>query len=336
MPVCCSAEPAWCFSNEIFDGNVRAVRVSCRRDSALNASEASSRHVMCRPVGPAAVALGQGYDMLSHRYGSSPLMVFSSITDHWNLIRQLTRREIASRYRGSFLGCLWAFLHPVVMLTVYTIVFRGAFGMRWGREGESALDFGLLLFSGLIVHALFSESVHRAPYLIVNHSNYVKKIVFPLEILVWTSLGAALFHAGMSALVLILFYGLLHHSLHWTMLFLPLLLLPLTLVTVGISWVLASAGVFLKDIGQASGPVTTVMLFLSPVFYPVSALPESYQTLLYANPLTFLITQAQDILIWGKAPSWVGIGVYCAYGYLIAWLGLLWFQRTRKAFADVL
>jgi len=274
--------------------------------------------------------------MLSHRYGSSPLMVFSSITDHWNLIRQLTRREIASRYRGSFLGCLWAFLHPVVMLTVYTIVFRGAFGMRWGREGESALDFGLLLFSGLIVHALFSESVHRAPYLIVNHSNYVKKIVFPLEILVWTSLGAALFHAGMSALVLILFYGLLHHSLHWTMLFLPLLLLPLTLVTVGISWVLASAGVFLKDIGQASGPVTTVMLFLSPVFYPVSALPESYQTLLYANPLTFLITQAQDILIWGKAPSWVGIGVYCAYGYLIAWLGLLWFQRTRKAFADVL
>ncbi|WHZ15934.1 MAG: O-antigen export system permease protein RfbD [Nitrospira sp.] len=274
--------------------------------------------------------------MLSQQYRLSPLMVLTSMSAHWDLIRQLTKREITSRYRGSLLGVLWALLHPMVMLAVYTIVFRGAFGMRWGLEGESAFDFGLLLFSGLILHALFSECVHRAPYLIVNHSNYVKKVVFPLEVLAWTSLGAALFHAGMSALVLIMFYGLLHQALHWTMLFLPLLLLPLTLLTVGISWFLASAGVFVRDIGQASGPLTTVMLFLSPIFYPMSAFPESYRTLLYANPLTFLITQAQDLLIWGKAPSWVGIGVYCLCSYLVAWLGLLWFQKTRKAFADVL
>ncbi len=136
--------------------------------------------------------------------------------------------------------------------------------------------------------------------------------------------------------MLILFYGLLHHALHWTMLLTPLLLLPLALVTIGISWFLASAGVFVRDIGQASGAVTTVMLFLSPVFYPVSAFPTSLQIVLYANPLTFLITQAQDMLIWGKAPSWVGIGLYCACGYLIAWCGLLWFQKTRKVFADVL
>ena len=134
--------------------------------------------------------------MLSQPYGHSPIMVLTSVFTHWNLIRQLTQREIASRYRGSLLGVLWAFLHPLVMLTVYTLVFRGAFGMRWGRDGESALDFGLLLFSGLIVHALFAESVQRAPSLIVNHSNYVKKVVFPLEILAWTSLGTALFHAA--------------------------------------------------------------------------------------------------------------------------------------------
>lgn len=274
--------------------------------------------------------------MLSQQYRLSPLMVLTSMSAHWDLIRQLTKREITSRYRGSLLGVLWALLHPMVMLAVYTIVFRGAFGMRWGLEGESAFDFSLLLFSGLILHALFSECVHRAPYLIVNHSNYVKKVVFPLEILAWTSLGAALFHAGVSALVLILFYALLHQALHWTMLFLPLLLLPLTLLTVGISWFLASAGAFVRDIAQASGPLTTVMLFLSPIFYPISAFPESYRVLLYANPLTFLITQSQDILIWGKAPSWVGIGVYCLCSYLVAWLGLLWFQKTRKAFADVL
>jgi lipopolysaccharide transport system permease protein len=266
----------------------------------------------------------------------SPFMVLTSISSHWDLIRQLTKREIASRYRGSLLGVLWAFLHPMVMLAVYTIVFRGALGMRWGSEGESALDFGLLLFSGLIVHALFSESIHRAPYLVVNHSNYVKRIVFPLEVLAWTSLGAALFHAAISMLVLISFYGLLHHSLHWTMLLVPILLLPLALMTIGVSWVLASAGVFVRDIGQASGPVTTVMLFLSPVFYPASAFPETYRMLLYANPLTFLITQAQDLLILGKGPAWMGIGLYCLCGYLVAWCGLLWFQKTRKAFADVL
>lgn len=278
----------------------------------------------------------KGYEMVSQQYRLSPLMVLTSISTHWDLIRQLTRREIASRYRGSLLGALWAFLHPMVMLSVYTIVFRGALGMRWGGSGESALDFGLVLFSGLIVHALFAENVHRAPYLIVNHTNYVKKIVFPLEILAWTSLGAALFHAVISALVLILFYGLLHRTLHWTMLLVPFLLLPLALVTVGISWFLASAGVFVRDIGQASGPVTTVMLFLSPVFYPASAFPEPYRLLLYANPLTFLITQAQDLLILGKAPSWLGIGMYCVGSYLVAWCGLLWFQKTRKAFADVL
>jgi lipopolysaccharide transport system permease protein len=274
--------------------------------------------------------------MVSRQYGFSPLIVLTSMSLHWNLLRQLTKREIVGRYRGSLLGMLWAFLHPLIMLAVYTMVFRGAFGMRWERGGESALDFGLLVFSGLIIHALFAECVHRAPHLVVNHSNYVKKIVFPLEILAWSSLGAALFHATISALVLMLFYGLLHQSLHWTMLVIPLLFLPLALVTIGISWFLSSAGVFLRDLGHASGPMTTVLLFLSPVFYPASAFPEAYRFLLYANPLTFLITQAQDVLIWGKAPSWFGIGLYCVSSYLIAWIGLLWFQKTRKAFGDVL
>ena len=273
---------------------------------------------------------------MPQRQGFSPLMVITSMWKHWRLIQQLTRHEIVSRYRGSLLGVLWAFLHPTVMLMVYTIVFRGAFGMRWGAEGESALDFGLLLFSGLIVHALFSESVQRAPHLIVSQSNYVKKVVFPLEILVWTSLGTALFHAAISALALVAFNAFLHQAFPWTVLTLPLVLVPLIFITVGISWFLASAGVFLRDIGQAIGPITTVMLFLSPVFYPATALPESYRLLVYANPLTFFITQAQDILIWGRSPSWVGIGIACAASYFVAWFGLVWFQKTRKAFADVL
>jgi lipopolysaccharide transport system permease protein len=274
--------------------------------------------------------------MAEKRVAFYPLIVINSLWRNWGLIRLLTRYEIMSRYRGSLLGVLWAFLHPTVMLTVYTIVFRGAFGMRRGLEGESALDFGLLLFSGLIIHTVFSESIQRAPHLVTSHSNYVKKVVFPLEILVWISLATATFNAAISALVLIAFNAIFHHALPWTVLSLPLLLLPLMLATAGISWFLASAGVFLRDIGQVIGLITTVMLFLSPVFYPTTALPESYRFLVYANPLTFFITQSQDILFWGRSPSWVGIGIACALSYLVAWLGLLWFLKTRKAFADVL
>lgn len=266
----------------------------------------------------------------------SPLMVVGSLCRHWTLFTQFTRREIVARYRGSFLGMLWVLLHPAVMLSVYTIVFQGVLGSKWSSGGESSLDFGLLLFSGLIVHTMFAESVHRAPHLVVTHSTYVKKVVFPLEILAWSSLGAALFHAGVSVAVLIMFYGALHLSLHWTMFLLPVVLLPLSLIILGISWVLASAGVFVRDIAQASGPITAVMLFLYPVFYPVSAFPETYRMLLYANPLTFLITQVQDLLIHGKAPYWGGIVAYWVGSYLVAWGGLVWFQKTRKAFADVL
>jgi lipopolysaccharide transport system permease protein len=280
---------------------------------------------------------GRSGAIVSPGHGAlSPFMVFTSISRHRNLIWQMTKREVIGRYRGSVIGVLWAFVHPIAMLTVYTIVFRGVFGMRWGAGEETPVQFGLLLFSGLIIHSFFAESVHRAPYLIINHSTYVKKVVFPLEILVWISLGASLFHAGVSTMVLVFFYGMLHHSVNWTVLFLPFLLIPLVLVTVGISWFLASTGVFIRDIGQAIGPITTIMLFLSPVFYPISAMPESYRAAMYANPLTFLVSQTRDVLIWGKAPAWFGVGAYCLCGYLVAWLGLLWFQKTRKEFADVL
>jgi lipopolysaccharide transport system permease protein len=274
--------------------------------------------------------------MLMRNRDVSPLRIFKTIINHRDLVWQLTKREIVSRYRGSVLGVAWAFVHPMVMLSVYTVVFRGAFGMRWGGGNEDALDFALLAFAGLVVHGVFSESIHRAPHLIVNNPSYVKKIVFPLEILAWTSSGVVLTHAGISVAGLVICYGLLHQSLPWTVLFLPVLVVPLALMSVGLMWFLASTGVFLRDIGQASGPIASILLFLSPIFYPITALPEAYRVLVYANPLTFLIGQAQDLLIWGRPPAWGGIGLYCTFSYVFAWLGFLWFQKTRDGFADVL
>ena len=266
----------------------------------------------------------------------SPLMVLGSFVRHRSLIWQLAKREVISRYRGSIAGVMWAFIHPLIMLAVYTLVFNGVFGARFGLPVSDSVEFGMLLFSGLIVYSFLAESFHRAPYLILNNSNYVKKVVFPLEVLPWMSLCAAVFHALVSVATLVLLYGFIYQRLNWTAIFFPVLLVPLALGTMGLSWILASVGVFVRDIGQAMGPVTTVLLFLSPVFYPASAMPERYRWLLDLNPLTFLVEKSQNILIRGRSPSWSGLVVYTVVGYLVAWIGLMWFQRTRKAFADVL
>jgi lipopolysaccharide transport system permease protein len=210
------------------------------------------------------------------------------------------------------------------------------FQARWNPEGESHADFVLMLFAGLIVCALFIECVNRAPSLVLNHASYVKKIVFPLEILPWVLVGASAFHFVVSLVVLLGFQVLSHHSPNWTAMTLPLLIIPVTLYALGASWFLASVGVFVRDVGHAIGVVTNLMLFLAPVFYPLSSVPAPYRTLMYLNPLTFVVEQSRDVLIMGKLPSWYGLLAYCLCGMAVASFGLIWFERTRKGFADVL
>jgi lipopolysaccharide transport system permease protein len=248
----------------------------------------------------------------------------------------MTKREVIGRYRGSIMGLLWSFFNPVLMLAVYTFVFGVVFKARWGTGVESKTQFAVVLFVGMIVHGLFAECVNRAPGLILSNVNYVKKVVFPLEILPWVAMGSTLFHTAVSVVVLLIFFFGINFYLNWTVVFLPLLLLPLVVLTMGVSWFLAATGVFLRDVGQTTGILTTAMLFLSPVFYPVSAMPEVYRPLLYANPLAFMIEQARDILIWGRPPDWQGWGIYFIVSLSVAWLGLVWFQKTRRGFADVL
>jgi lipopolysaccharide transport system permease protein len=248
----------------------------------------------------------------------------------------MTKRDVVGRYRGSVMGILWSFLNPLLMLAVYTFVFSVVFRTRWGGGDVSKTEFAIVLFAGLIVHALFAECVNRAPSLIVGNVNYVKKVVFPLEILPWVAMGSALFHALISVSVLILALVVARSQLNWTVLYFPLVLLPLILLTMGVSWFAASLGVFLRDVGHTTGILTTIMLFLSPVFFPVSALPEEYRVLFALNPLTYIIEQGRDVLIWGKPMDWPLWALHLGIGVLVAWLGLFWFQNTRRGFADVL
>ena len=253
------------------------------------------------------------------------------------LIKQMTKREVVGRYKGSAMGLAWSFFNPVFMLVVYTFVFSVIFKSRWGGGSEeSKTQFAVVLFVGMIVHGLFAEVLNRAPGLIISNVNYVKKVVFPLEILPVIAMGVALFHSIVSVGVLLAAFALVNGYLHWTAVFTPLVLLPLVIFTLGLAWMLASMGVFLRDVGQVIGIITTVMMFLSPVFYQVTALPEEFRPWLMANPLTFIIEQAREVLIWGHLPNWMGLGGYTLVAAAIAWAGYAWFQKTRKGFADVL
>ena len=217
---------------------------------------------------------------------TSLLSLGKSLFQHRELILQMTKREVVGRYKGSVLGLMLSFINPVLMLAVYTFVFSVVFRAKWGVGGEEGnVEFAVVLFVGLIVHSLFAEVINRAPTLILSNVNYVKKVVFPLEILPVISMGAALFHGFVSLGVLLGAFILLNGFLHWTALLVPLVFLPLIFVTLGFAWLLASLGVYLRDVGQTIGIITTVMLFLAPVFYPMSALPEKYHVFILANPL---------------------------------------------------
>jgi lipopolysaccharide transport system permease protein len=267
---------------------------------------------------------------------TTPRALIASLRCHRGLIYQLVKREVIGRYRGSALGVAWSFFNPLIMLVVYTFVFSVVFKARWGLAGnDSRASFAVVLFVGMIVHGLFADVANRAPGLILNNVSYVKRVVFPLEVLPWVAMGSALFHTAVSLFVLLLAQLILTHQLPWTLVLFPLIVAPLVLATMGAAWFLAATGVYVRDIGQTIGIVTTVMMFLAPVFYPISVLPESYQTLLHLNPLTFVIEEGRKVLLFGQLPNWGGWALYCAVSVGVALAGFWWFQRTRKGFADV-
>ena len=267
---------------------------------------------------------------------TSPIYTVLSILTHRNLVYGLAKREVFGRYKGSVLGILWSFLTPLIMLIVYTFVFSVVFQARWDTRSHSRTEFAIVLFVGLIIYNFFSEVIGRSPNLITGNVNYVKKVIFPIEILPVVTVVATLFNVGTSFAVWLLVYIVFYGVPSLTVLYFPLLLVPVSLLALGFSWFFAALGVYLRDLGQAVMLFTTVLMFLSPVFYPISILPPAFQTLLHFNPLSFVIEQARGVLIWHQTPDWIPLILVTALSGVIAYLGLLWFQKTRGGFADVL
>ncbi|KOS66603.1 sugar ABC transporter permease [Lysinibacillus contaminans] len=254
-----------------------------------------------------------------------------------SLINQFTRREISNRYKGSYLGILWSLITPLMMLVIYTFVFSVVFQAKWGTgEETSKVEFALLLLAGLLVFNIFSEVISKSPFLITSNPNYVKKVVFPLEIMPIVAVGSALFQAFISYLVLIVALFVLMGTFNFTALLFPIVILPLILFTLGLSWFLSSLGVYIKDVGQLIALVLPALMFMSPIFYPISVIPKEFHFVYLLNPITYVVEDARRTIIWGQFPHWDWVIIGTILGILFALSGYIWFKKTRKGFADVL
>lgn len=255
---------------------------------------------------------------------------------HAGLIGQFARREIDTRYRQSMLGTVWAFLTPLLMLGVYTFVFRFVFKLRWGGAGdETDLAFALRLFAGLSVFNYFAECVSRAPRLVLDQPHLVKKVIFPLEVLPWINALAALANLSVALLLLLLFGAWDQGGLPLTVLALPLVWLPLLPLCVGLGWLLTAIGTYVRDIGQVLGMLVSLLMFLSPIFFPVEALPAALRPWMFLNPLALTITQTRQVLLDGLWPDWSALALHLAMCCLLAALSAAFFKAARKGFSDV-
>lgn len=253
------------------------------------------------------------------------------------VFRQFLRREIVGRYRGSMLGISWAFIHPLLMLGVYTFVFVEVFKARWpGVEQSGGLAFSQRIFAGLMVFSLFSEVIGRAPSLIIEQANLVKKVAFPLELLPFISIGTALFHFALSAMILLASVLVVDARLSATVFLLPLVVLPLIPLLLGLGWLLSALGVFVRDIGPIVGVSVNLLMFMSPVFYSASSLSPRWQFWMNLNPLTPVIENLRLVVFNAAQPHWgdwfVSLGVASGVALFGAWV----FYKTRDGFADVL
>ncbi len=267
----------------------------------------------------------------------NPLTVVRHLFQYRGLIKQLTQREVVGRYKGSFLGLAWAFIQPLIMLGVYTFVFSIIFETKWGMSPQGGrLSFALALFVGILTFSIVGDVANAAPGLIIGHANYVKKVIFPLEILPLVTLLSTVIHAlfGMA----ILFIGIFISDLDfkWTVFLLPVAWFPAMLFSLGWAYFLSALAVFVRDVGQSVGVIVTMFFFLSPIFYPLEAIPPSLRIYCQLNPIAVFVEDARRVILWGKCPDWPWYFGGLAVSLLIFLLGFFWFMRSKNAFADVM
>ena len=276
-------------------------------------------------------------------YSSSPkkmplgwflLAPFAVLLGNRSLYFRLVSRDVSLRYKGSVLGLVWSMINPLALLAVFSFVFGIVMRARWGSGGGE--NFSLVIFSGLVLFIFLSDIINKAPLLVILNANYVKKVVFPLEILPSVATGGSLVNLVLALLILLLGQLLATGGLPWTWIFVPIVIAPFALLGLGFVYFLSSLGVYLRDIAQITGIAVMVLMYMSPILYPVDMVPAQYRDWLYLNPLTFPVNELREVTLYGHLPDWVGLGLYSLVAYVTVVVGFWWFWRTKNGFADVL
>ena len=272
---------------------------------------------------------GPGWERLATR----PL---SALAEHRSLTLELAKRDVLGRYRGASFGLLWSLISPFLMLMIYTFAFGTVMGNRWPQVEAGNTSFAIILFAALIVHGFFSEVLNKAPTLITANPNFVKRVVFPIDILPWPLVLSALFHAGTTLVVFLVLRLVMDGEVAWTTVFFPVVMLPLLVLCLAVAWFLAALGVYLRDITQVTPLLSLALLFLSTAMMPIEQVPESYRWVFEYNPLSFIIDQARAVLLWRQLPDWWGLARYLAVATVLVYLARYFFATARRGFADVL
>lgn len=253
------------------------------------------------------------------------------------IIIQLLKRDLEAKYKGSLIGVAWSLVIPILLLIIYTFVFSVIFKAKWDiGDQDTENHFAIFLFVGLMVLNFFNEVINKSPTLITQNINFVKKVVFPLDILSVVSVLSALFQFFVSFIVLLVAIIILNGKVNVTIFFVPLVFLPLVILTVGLSWILSSLAVYLRDINPLISITTTLLMFLSPVFYPISAVPLGMQKFIMANPLTFIIEELRSVVIFGYFPNIIGLIFYYIFAILTFFVAYKFFNKIKRGFPDVI
>lgn len=264
------------------------------------------------------------------------LAPFSALGRYRHLTRTLALRDVVGRYRGATFGMFWSLLGPLLMLVIYTVAFGEILGSRWKQASGAEAPFGVVLFLGIMVHGFFAECLGRAPRLMVDNTNYVKRVVFPLHILPWMAMLSAGFHFMANLAVFAVLATILAGTFSPLIVLVPVVMAPLALLAVAAGWVVSSLGVYLRDLSQAMPVVVTALLFLSSAIVPVDVLPDHYRIVFELNPLTFFIDQVREVALWGRWPDWAGLAWRAAVSVVLLYASYAWFRAASRGFADVL
>jgi lipopolysaccharide transport system permease protein len=286
------------------------------------------------PMTPIKIVSSAPVSVLKHL---NPLSMTRNLYDQRDLIKRFAWRDVVGRYKGSFLGIIWSFITPLVMLSVYAFVFSVILRAKWGAgSGESQIEFALTLFCGLLVFNIFAESVSMSSGLILAHSNYVKKVVFPLEVLPVATMCSSLIHAAIGVGILVPALLVFKGTLPVSICLFPLVLLPICAFTLGLSWFFSSLGVFMRDVGYPISVAVQVLLFISGVFFPLSAVPQQFQFVVKLNPLAILLEDARRTVMWGQFPNWNLWLLMTLFSLAVMQMGYAWFMKSKGAFSDVI